>query len=70
MLNVINLALLEIKPRYNAVLLAPKAWQVIKQLPSSTHDAIYGKNVIQALQIEGYNSPKSIDEAFSHAEGE
>ena len=56
MLNVCNLALSEIGQRRNAALLAINSWPIIKQLPSSTHDAIYGTNAIQAIQIEGYLS--------------
>jgi hypothetical protein len=70
MLNVCNLALDQIAFRRNALVLAPKAWRIIKELPSSNNDEIYGTNIIQAIQIErSLIPPKSVDEAFSRYEG-
>ncbi len=51
MLKSCNLALSEIGQRGNAVALAPHAWEIIKELPSSNQDYIYGSNAIQAIQI-------------------
>ena len=53
MLAVCNWALNQISLRYNAIMLAPNAWKIIKEIPSSTQDEIYGTNSIQAIQIEG-----------------
>jgi hypothetical protein len=53
-LRLINCALDEIKSHNNGPILAPNAWKVLKETPSSSsHEEIYGTKVIQALQIEG-----------------
>ena len=64
MLDVCNLALSEIGQRRNAALLTFDTWDTIKQLPHSTHDAIYGTNAIQAIQIHGYLRNRKTDEMF------
>jgi len=54
MLELCNCALDEIKIHQNGPLLAPNAWKVLKETPSSSyHEAMYGTKVIQAIQIEG-----------------
>ena len=62
MLKICNMALSEIGQPSNAEFLANDVWEIIKQLPSSPQDAVYGTNAIQAIQIEGYRSSRTIEE--------
>jgi len=59
MLRLCNSALDEIRVHNNGPILAPNAWKVVKEMPSSSHhEAFYGTKVIQAIQIEGRYMPK------------
>lgn len=54
MLELCNCALDEIRIHQNGPILAPKAWKVLKETPSSDYyEEMYGTKVIQAIQIEG-----------------
>ena len=53
LLGVCNAALEQISIHNNGPQLAPNAWKVLRETPSSSQETIYGTKVIQALQIEG-----------------
>ena len=54
LLNICKSALDEISMHQNGPLLAPNAWKVLKETPSSSyHESMYGTKVIQSIQIEG-----------------
>jgi hypothetical protein len=69
MLRVCNLALDQIALRGNAVVLAPRAWDILKELGNSHEDVYYGTNYFRALRIDGYHSIKNVDRLFEHAKG-